>query len=610
MKKNIKENDIRFQLNGGFYWQPENGNEADFLGENENDDVDIENENDSQYEALNDFLQEDMTTANMSVSDQPITLMRNKTQNYDPYKGAQNISKDSKTIIGKDDNFLHEKKITKILTSLYEEVNKGESNPLIPKSFDAKQNIAHEITDPYKGNIFDDEESKDEDKTKMGCSTEYEDNKEIIPILESLITEAEKFDTEKRKKLADEGEAEPDGSFPIRDKKDLKNAVHDFGRAGAKQSDKNWIKKRAKALGDEKDLPDNWKKESYKHHLNQLIESVGNKKRSFNSKTQNNLNQLIEAVSKDNVQNLLNKYNELNRKDAFDGLSDKEKSIKDYIFDELSDMGYFNGNSVNHDLMRVDEHGNFVLKTNTEKTNDIDDYVHKNFHDENNDDADLQPLGEDDDYEPHHEMPSMDRFHKQNIEYMNKIMKGKRVELIYMKDDYTDLKPGDKGTINFIDDIGQIHVDWDNGSKLALIPEVDRWRMLKNGLGEAKKKKSKSDKKFDKVMGEFGKGKLHSGSKKGPKVTDEKQAVAIAYSESGKDKEKKNESKGLFKLTYLNEGKLNTLVVNKSKFSKFIKENCQVKENFNLEEYLASRTYGFKQTLIEEYISFARKKNK
>jgi hypothetical protein len=37
--------------------------------------------------------------------------------------------------------------------------------------------------------------------------------------------------------------------------------------------------------------------------------------------------------------------------------------------------------------------------------------------------------------------------------------------------------------------------------------------------------------KVQKVMGEFKRGSLHSGSKKGPKVTSRKQAVAIALSE-------------------------------------------------------------------------------
>jgi hypothetical protein len=42
--------------------------------------------------------------------------------------------------------------------------------------------------------------------------------------------------------------------------------------------------------------------------------------------------------------------------------------------------------------------------------------------------------------------------------------------------------------------------------------------------------------KVAKVMTEFGKGKLHSGSKKGPVVTSQKQAVAIALSEAKKVK--------------------------------------------------------------------------
>lgn len=40
--------------------------------------------------------------------------------------------------------------------------------------------------------------------------------------------------------------------------------------------------------------------------------------------------------------------------------------------------------------------------------------------------------------------------------------------------------------------------------------------------------------KIEKVMHEFKTGTLHSGSKKGPKVTNRKQAVAIAISEARK----------------------------------------------------------------------------
>jgi hypothetical protein len=49
----------------------------------------------------------------------------------------------------------------------------------------------------------------------------------------------------------------------------------------------------------------------------------------------------------------------------------------------------------------------------------------------------------------------------------------------------------------------------------------------------------KTPAKVKKVLGEFEKGKLHSGSKHGPKVTNPKQAVAIAMSEARETKKKR-----------------------------------------------------------------------
>lgn len=34
---------------------------------------------------------------------------------------------------------------------------------------------------------------------------------------------------------------------------------------------------------------------------------------------------------------------------------------------------------------------------------------------------------------------------------------------------------GLRGTVDFIDDASQIHVKWENGSSLAIVPEVDRF---------------------------------------------------------------------------------------------------------------------------------------
>jgi hypothetical protein len=59
----------------------------------------------------------------------------------------------------------------------------------------------------------------------------------------------------------------------------------------------------------------------------------------------------------------------------------------------------------------------------------------------------------------------------------------------------------------------------------------------------AAKKKTKAEKKIAKVMTEYGKGELHSGSKKGPIVTNPAQARAIAMSEAGMTKPKKKPGK-------------------------------------------------------------------
>lgn len=48
------------------------------------------------------------------------------------------------------------------------------------------------------------------------------------------------------------------------------------------------------------------------------------------------------------------------------------------------------------------------------------------------------------------------------------------------------------------------------------------------------KESKKAQGKIKKVMDEWKSGDLHSGSKKGPKVKDQKQAIAIALSEARK----------------------------------------------------------------------------
>lgn len=68
------------------------------------------------------------------------------------------------------------------------------------------------------------------------------------------------FTAEERKKLAEEGKAMPDGSFPIENKEDLKNAIRLAGQAKDKAKAIEFICRRARALGAEDMIPEGWGK--------------------------------------------------------------------------------------------------------------------------------------------------------------------------------------------------------------------------------------------------------------------------------------------------------------------------------------------------------------
>ena len=61
--------------------------------------------------------------------------------------------------------------------------------------------------------------------------------------------------------------------------------------------------------------------------------------------------------------------------------------------------------------------------------------------------------------------PSQDVVERLRREYP----KGTRVELVSMNDPYNrKLKPGDQGTVEFVDSLGTIFVAWDCGSGLGV----------------------------------------------------------------------------------------------------------------------------------------------
>ena len=55
---------------------------------------------------------------------------------------------------------------------------------------------------------------------------------------------------------------------------------------------------------------------------------------------------------------------------------------------------------------------------------------------------------------------------------------GTRVVLEQMEDPYTKLKPGDVGEVLFVDDAAGVHIQWSDGSCLAVIFGVDKIRKV------------------------------------------------------------------------------------------------------------------------------------
>lgn len=56
---------------------------------------------------------------------------------------------------------------------------------------------------------------------------------------------------------------------------------------------------------------------------------------------------------------------------------------------------------------------------------------------------------------------------------------GTRIELISMVNEENPVESGTKGTVESVDDIGTIHMIWDNGRGLGLVPNCDKFKIIK-----------------------------------------------------------------------------------------------------------------------------------
>ena len=60
---------------------------------------------------------------------------------------------------------------------------------------------------------------------------------------------------------------------------------------------------------------------------------------------------------------------------------------------------------------------------------------------------------------------------------MSEDLKGKRIKCISMNDDYP-VESGELGTVDLVDDMGTIHVKWDNGRRLGIVPDEDEYEIV------------------------------------------------------------------------------------------------------------------------------------
>ncbi len=71
---------------------------------------------------------------------------------------------------------------------------------------------------------------------------------------------------------------------------------------------------------------------------------------------------------------------------------------------------------------------------------------------------------------------------------------GTRIRLDHMEDPWAPVPPGTRGTVAYVDDIGQIGMRWDNGRTLSLVPGEDSFRKLtEEELAEEQKQNNQND---------------------------------------------------------------------------------------------------------------------
>lgn len=69
-----------------------------------------------------------------------------------------------------------------------------------------------------------------------------------------------------------------------------------------------------------------------------------------------------------------------------------------------------------------------------------------------------------------------------NKKYIEQLRKkypaGTKIQMISMRNEKYPVLPGTIGEVVHVDDWGSLHMKWENGSSLAILPEVDSFKVV------------------------------------------------------------------------------------------------------------------------------------
>lgn len=119
----------------------------------------------------------------------------------------------------------------------------------------------------------------------LNSSDQDENLTSRVASLKERMSEFGYISRDTREKLAEKGEALPDGSYPIRNVSDLKNAIQAYGRSNKEDRAKvkKHIIKRARALNARHLIPENWGSTLSSKETESMVASLRDRIASFNA---------------------------------------------------------------------------------------------------------------------------------------------------------------------------------------------------------------------------------------------------------------------------------------------------------------------------------------